>query len=251
MIKVDENTPLLKFLLWSSPDATQVDLETARTLYFKHQDYAQMVQPSEFELQLILELVGNDKRNIPQNELLAVLKCINTELLNRADCYLSGNALVALVFDASVQVEYIEFSASIVSLTHLKQSVHQNGIGEFFSCHDLNISISCVEQHAIKCLVRLNGKEPVMIKIMQESIEPLMPTQYIVTPLSLTTMAVGKPIMIAQALINIADSNWKMADDALSIMMSHATQDEIEQGFKIAIAQRPTIATHGFHIKTD
>jgi hypothetical protein len=118
------------------------------------------------------------------------------------------------VFDASVQVEYIEFSASIVSLTHLKQSVHQNGIGEFFSCHDLNISISCVEQHAIKCLVRLNGKEPVMIKIMQESIEPLMPTQYIVTPLSLTTMAVGKPIMIAQALINIADSNWKMADEA-------------------------------------
>jgi hypothetical protein len=56
-----------------------------------------MVQPSEFELQLILELVGNDKRNIPQNELLAVLKCINTKLLNRADCYLSGNALVALV----------------------------------------------------------------------------------------------------------------------------------------------------------
>jgi hypothetical protein len=98
MIKVDENTPLLKFLLWSSPDATQVDLETARTLYFKHQDYAQMVQPSEFELQLILELVGNDKRNIPQNELLAVLKCINTELPNRADCYLSGNALIALVF---------------------------------------------------------------------------------------------------------------------------------------------------------
>lgn len=58
MISISDNTPLLRFLLWSSrPDVNEVDIEVARDLYFVHEDYARLVEPTPFEQQLISRLL--------------------------------------------------------------------------------------------------------------------------------------------------------------------------------------------------
>lgn len=57
-IKIDENVPLLKFLIWSNPDATEVDVETAKTLYFAGMDWRYNVVPTDFEKELIWELLN-------------------------------------------------------------------------------------------------------------------------------------------------------------------------------------------------
>lgn len=56
-----EKTPLLKFLLWSSPDATEVSEEEARCLYLKGEDYQKIIPPTDYEKKLIMELVYGKK----------------------------------------------------------------------------------------------------------------------------------------------------------------------------------------------
>lgn len=51
---ISEKTPLLKFLLWNGPDHLEkISEEEAKSLYFRYEDYADLVKPTDEESRLI------------------------------------------------------------------------------------------------------------------------------------------------------------------------------------------------------